>query len=108
MRSCRDATPKLISKLFQVLGPLARVLHPRPLGSVDVSSNGNTDVCHYWRLIFSFPCSMEHIGIMITIWPMQPVCVVWKHVLLRKPQRDNNCQLKVFRPLSVCVLAACL
>lgn len=26
---------------------------------------------------------------VIDTWPVQPVCVVWKHVVLRRPQRDN-------------------
>lgn len=45
---------------------------------------------------------MEQIKIMITIWPVQPVCVVWKHVFLRRPQRDNYCQLN-YSACSPCV-----
>lgn len=49
---------------------------------------------------------MEQIKIMITIWPVQPVCVVWKHVFLRRPQRDNYCQLN-YSACSPCVFWLC-
>lgn len=39
---------------------------------------------------------------MITIWPVQPLCVVWKRVFLRRPQRDNYCQLN-YSGCSPCV-----
>ena len=68
----------------------------------DVSSSGNTDSHHNCRLMLSSPSSAEQIKIMITIWPVQPVCVVWKHVFLRRPQRDNYCQLN-YSACSPCV-----
>lgn len=54
------------------------------------------------RLMLSLPSSMEQIKIMITIWPVQPVCDVWKHVFLKRPQRDNYCQLN-YSACSPCV-----
>lgn len=45
---------------------------------------------------------MVQIKIMITIWPVLQFCVVWKHVFLRRPQRDNYCQLN-YSACSPCV-----
>lgn len=50
--------------------------------------------------------SMEQIKIVITIWLVQPVRVVWKHVFLSRPQRDNYCQLN-YSACSACVFWLC-
>lgn len=55
------------------------------------------------RAYAELPSPMEQIKMVIGIWPVQPVCAVWKHVVLRRPQRDNYCQLN-YSACSPCVL----
>lgn len=46
---------------------------------------------------------MKQIKMVIDTWPLQPVCLVRKHVVLRRPQKDNYCQLNC-SAFSPCVL----
>lgn len=60
----------------------------------------------YLEAYAELPHSMEQIKIVITIWLVQPVRVVWKHVFLSRPQRDNYCQLN-YSACSACVFWLC-